>query len=129
MGKPREEVKEKAYFREIHFLYEILNSLDNLEEAKKVIKDLLTKSELRMLKRRWHIANLLWEGFDVRTVAVKAKTSTTTVSKIKQILEEGNGGLKIALDKAQKKEKADHKKYLRSRTPRRGSKFVKQWFS
>lgn len=129
MSKPREEVKEKEYYKSIHFLYEILGSLKNVEEVKLFIKDILTKAELRMLKRRWHIASLLYEGLDIRTVAIRTKTSTQTVSKIKNILENGNGGLGIVLQRARGKEKTEHRQYLESKTPARGSKFVKGWFS
>ena len=78
MSKPKTEIDQKEYFKEIHFLYEIINNLKNVEEIKPFLKDILTSSELRMLKRRWHIASLLFEGNDVRTVAMKSKTSTQT---------------------------------------------------
>lgn len=129
MSKPKSEVDQKEYFKEIHFLYEIINNLKNVEEIKPFLKDILTSSELRMLKRRWHIASLLFEGNDVRAVAMKSKTSTQTVSKIKKILEEGHGGLKIALEKSFGKQKKDREKYLKSIKPKGGSKFVKGWFN
>lgn len=129
MGKPRTEVKEKSYYKDIHFLYEILGSLKDVEEIKKFIKDILTRSELRMLKRRWHIASLLSKGFDIRTVASKSKTSTQTVSKIKRILEEGQGGLLRALQRAEEEEIKQKKIYKRSLQPINGSKFVKGWLS
>lgn len=129
MSKPKTEIDQKEYFKEIHFLYEIINNLKNVEEIKPFLKDILTSSELRMLKRRWHIANLLFEGNDVRTVAMKSKTSTQTVSKIKKILEEGHGGLKLALEKSFDKQKNDREKYLKSIKPKGGSKFVKGWFN
>lgn len=129
MSKPKSEVDQKEYFKEIHFLYEIINNLKNVEEIKPFLKDILTSSELRMLKRRWHITSLLFEGNDVRAVAMKSKTSTQTVSKIKKILEEGHGGLKLALEKSFGKQKKDREKYLKSIKPKRGSKFVKSWFN
>lgn len=129
MSKPKSEVDQKEYFKEIHFLYEIINNLKNVEEIKPFLKDILTSSELRMLKRRWHIASLLFEGNDVRAVAMKSKTSTQTVSKIKKILEEGHGGLKLALEKSFGKQKKDREKYLKSIKPKGGSKFVKSWFN
>ncbi|MBI2031956.1 MAG: hypothetical protein HYT08_05060 [Candidatus Levybacteria bacterium] len=126
MSKPKEEVQNKEYFKEIHFLYEIVNSLKNTEEIKKFLKDILTKSELRMLKRRWHIASLLVKGLDLRTVASKSKTSTQTVSKIKKIIEEGEGGIVLALKRTEKEINKERKvfkdRYLHS------SKFVKRWF-
>lgn len=128
MSKPKSEIDQKEYFKEIHFLYEIINNLKNVEEIKPFLKDILTSSELRMLKRRWHIANLLFEGNDVRTVAMKSKTSTQTVSKIKRILEEGYGGLKLALEKSFEKQKKEKEKYQKSIKHKGGSKFVKGWF-
>lgn len=126
MAKPKTEVDGKAYYRDIHFLYEILNSLKGVEEVKMFMKDILTRSELRMLKRRWHIANLLIEGNDIRTAAMKSKTSTTTVSKIKKVLDEGHGGLALAFDKMNKV-MLKEKQQLQTKT-KQSSKFVKTWF-
>lgn len=128
MSKPKIEIKNKEYYKEIHFLYEIINSLKNVEEVKIFIKDILTKSELRMIKRRWHIANLLFEGLDIREVAYRAETSTATVSKIKRILEEGYGGLKLAIEKSKLKEKQNLEKYLKSKHLASSPKLVKDWF-
>lgn len=127
MGKPKFEVEEKDYYKDIHFLYEIVGMLKNVEEIKKFFKDILTRSELRMIKRRWHIANLLSEGFDIRTVAYKSKTSTQTVSKIKQILEEGQGGLRLALERMSLRIKQERTRYIDSKRARAGSKYVKGW--
>jgi len=128
MSKPKKEIDAKTYFREIHFLYEILNNLKSVEEVKVFFKDILTKSELRMLKRRWHIANLLYDGLGPRETAVQSKTSTQTVSKIKTILEEGHGGLKLAIDRVRKQMGKEREEYLKSKRSRGGSKFVKGWF-
>jgi len=128
MSKPKSEVDQKEYFKEIHFLYEIINNLKNVEEIKPFLKDILTSSELRMLKRRWHIASLLFEGNDIRTVAMKSKTSTQTVSKIKKVLEEGHGGLTTAIERSFEKQKKEKDQYLKSIKPNRGSTFVKTWF-
>ncbi len=59
---------------------------------------------------------------------MKSKTSTQTVSKVKRILEEGHGGLKLAIEKSWAKQKKERKEYLKSIQPIRGSKFVKGWF-
>lgn len=128
MSKPKIEIKDKEYYKEIYFLYEIINSLKNVEEVKVFIKDILTKSELRMIKRRWHIASLLMEGLDIRNVAYKSRTSTATVSKVKRILEEGHGGLKLALARGKLRRDKEKEEYLKSKRVGSGSKFVKNWF-
>lgn len=97
--KPKKEVEKKEYFRDIHFLYEILNKLKNVDEVKAFLKDLLTKSELLMFKRRWHIASLLDQGYDIRQTAIEAKASTSTVLRVKEKLKGGTGGLKLALER------------------------------
>lgn len=110
----------------MYFFYEILNSLKTVDEVKNFLKDILTLSELRMIKRRWHIAGLLFEGLDIRTVAYKSKTSTQTVSKIKRVLEEGHGGLVYALMLEKAKQKTE---YVKLKKIKRGSsKYVKSWF-
>lgn len=127
MVKVKEEIKEKAYYKDIYFLYESFSALKTIDELKNFIKDILTKSELRMLKRRWHIANLLMDGLDIRSVAQKSRSGTQTVIKIKQILEDGRGGLVLALERARvamEKETRQRK----SQKIRGGSKFVKNWF-
>lgn len=125
MTKPKKEVEEPTYFRDIHFLYEILNNLKNVEEVKIFIKDILTRSELRMIKRRWHVANLLYDGWNMREVAGKSRTSTQTVWKVKSILEGERGGLKLAIERVRSHMKKEREEYLKSKRPSGGSKFVK----
>lgn len=127
MAKAKTEVQEKEYYKDIYFFYEIISSLESVGEAKLFLKDILTSSELRMLKRRWHIASLLAEGLDIRTVAQKTKTSTQTVSKIKKILEEGHGGLNLALGRVRKRIGSQNRESFRKKRPY-NSKLVKSWF-
>lgn len=127
MSKPVKEIEEKSYYRDIHFLYETLNSLKNVDEVKLFVKDILTKSELRMLKRRWHIANLLAQGMDMRSIAQKSKASTQTVANIKRILEEGNGGLRLALTRTFEKGDKEKKQYINTKKRKESSKFIKNW--
>jgi len=98
MSKPQKEPRRELYYRDVNFLYEVLEKLGNIEDFKKFLKDLLTPAELRMIKKRWHIVCLLDEGHNVRQVARQAQVSTSTVMKMKDILKRGSGGLRKALD-------------------------------
>ena len=102
MAKVKYNLQNKRFIKDIHFLYEILNEMKNLGEVKILLKDLLTPSELKMFKRRWAIACLLDEGYDVRRAANKLKCGTEAVLRVKKILEEGYGGLKLALKRTEK---------------------------
>lgn len=59
-----------------------------------ILKELLTASEIRMLKNRWQILNLLSEGLSVRKIAEKVKVGTDTVVRVIRMSEKSN--LKIS---------------------------------
>lgn len=105
MSKPQTEINKESYYKDVYFLYEIISSLKNIEDVKKFFRDILTTSEIRMIRRRWFIGRLLMQGLKVREVARQAQVSTQTVMRIKKILMEGSGGLNNALKKISDKEK------------------------
>jgi len=99
LAKPKDEVKDQIYNTEVDFLYEIiLKAAKSADELKFFLEDLLTSSEIRMIKRRWYVANLLDEGKSVRQVAAEAGVGTDTVERIAKRIEEGKGGLAKALE-------------------------------
>ena len=98
MSKPQKEPQRELYYRDVNFLYEVFEKFENLEDFKRFFKDLLTPTELRMVRKRWHIACLLDEGHNVRQVARQAQVSTGTVMKVKTALRQGRGGLTKALE-------------------------------
>lgn len=127
MGKPKEDLAEKDYYKNTHFLYEILNELKSVEEVKAFLKEMLSPTELRMMKKRWHIANLLEKNSDIRHVAGAARAGTNTVMKIKRIKEKGLG-ISLAIKRMEEKMKKEKKEFIKKNSPRGGSKFVKGWF-
>jgi len=115
MAKPKDEPKERGYFNNITFLFEILNKLRTVGEVKLFLSDLLTDSELRMIKKRWHIGCLLYEGIGVRKIALRTKSSTQTVLRVKKSISRGSGGFRLALlRKYNKKRGKVEKKEMKS---------------
>lgn len=53
------------------------------------IFELLTPSEIRMLKNRFQIINLLEEGLSIRNIAKEVKVGTDTVVRVARMLEKG----------------------------------------
>lgn len=98
MTKPRREINSKDYTSSVNFLFRIFQKLGPDPSAwKNFLQDLLTPSEMRMIKRRWHIASLLHNGKSVRRTAAEAKVGTDTVMRVWQKIKRGTGGLKKAL--------------------------------
>lgn len=52
-----------------------------------ILKELLTDSEMRMIKQRYLIMNLLREGHSIRSIAEQAKVGTDTVVRLARKLE------------------------------------------
>lgn len=61
-----------------------INIPDNL------LKDLLTPSEIRMLKNRFQIINLLDDGLSIRQIAEKVRVGTDTVVRVIRLAEKNS---------------------------------------
>lgn len=57
----------------------------NIDVPENIIKNLLTASEVRMLKNRWLIINLLKEGLPIRQIAEKIGVGTDTVVRVSKM--------------------------------------------
>ncbi|MBI2011977.1 hypothetical protein HYS91_04370 [Candidatus Daviesbacteria bacterium] len=67
-----------------------------------IIKNLLTPSEIRMVKNRYFIIQLLSEGLSIRSVAKKAKVGTDTVVRVARLMEKSNLKKNIVVKKTSK---------------------------
>lgn len=57
-------------------------SATNLKIPEDILLDLLTPSEVRMIKNRWKIISLIVKGLPVRYIAQEAKVGTDTVVRM-----------------------------------------------
>ncbi|MBI3109757.1 hypothetical protein HYZ06_01820 [Candidatus Daviesbacteria bacterium] len=60
----------------------------NINIPDDILRSLLTSSEMRMLKNRYRIRNLLQEGLTVRKVAEKVNVGTDTVIRVAKMMEQ-----------------------------------------
>lgn len=73
----------------------------NIKIPDEILSELLTPSELRMLKNRWQILNLLEDGLSVRQVASQAKVGTDTVVRVARMTDKNS--LRKTLEQFNKK--------------------------
>lgn len=69
----------------------------NINIPDHILKQLLTSSEIRMLKNRWQIIQHLEEGLSIRKVAEQVRVGTDTVVRVAKMIEKSN--LRKLLDK------------------------------
>ncbi len=61
----------------------------NINVPNEVLEHLLTPSEVRMLKNRWHIVKLLEDGLSIRNIAKEVRVGTDTVVRVARMIEKG----------------------------------------
>ena len=80
-------------------------SIKDQTDMENFLRDLCTAEEVEELSSRWEVVLLLDKGDSYREIAKKTKVSTTTVTRIAQWLNNGEGGYKAVLNNNLKSKK------------------------
>jgi TrpR-related protein YerC/YecD len=88
--------------RETVDLVSALRSLRSGEELQAFLRDLCTLSELEAMAHRWQVARLVDEGLPYLEIAERTGASTATVTRVAHWLHHGEGGYRLALDRAKR---------------------------
>jgi TrpR-related protein YerC/YecD len=81
-------------------LFGAIQSLETRDETESFFRDLCTLSELEAMAHRWEVAQLLEQGLPYLEIAERTGASTTTVTRVAHWLRHGEGGYRLALDRA-----------------------------
>lgn len=76
-------------------LYNLILSVDNLEDCKALFDDLCTKKEIEKMAERVHAAQLLLEGKTYSQVISQTDISSATLSRVSRCVQYGNGYAKL----------------------------------
>jgi TrpR-related protein YerC/YecD len=85
--------------KDVNDLFAAILQLENLGEAQKFFRDLLTKKELEEFSLRWKVVQLLAAGVSYVEIEKQTKMSSTTIARIQHWLKQGSGGYKLMLKK------------------------------
>ena len=83
----REEKMEK--------LFQLMVSIDNLDDCKALLGDLCTMKELENMAERLHAAKLLMAGYTYNQVMSQAEISSATLSRVSRCVQYGKGYSKL----------------------------------
>jgi TrpR-related protein YerC/YecD len=81
-------------------LFDAIVSLETRADAERFFRDLCTISELEAMAHRWEVVRLLEQGLPYLEIAERTGASTTTVTRVAHWLKHGEGGYRLALDRA-----------------------------
>ncbi len=90
MGKLMDNSKTES-------LLETILALQDLKEAKRFFRDLLTPSELEEFGNRWLAAKMLNAKVSYNRIVKETGLSTTTIARISKWLKRGKGGYRLML--------------------------------
>lgn len=83
-------------------LWSLITLLENKDQVKSLLKDLLTHTEIKMFAKRIQIAKMLLEGYNYQIIRNYVKVTDSTIARISNILGTEGNGLKVAISYLQK---------------------------
>ena len=81
-------------------LFGAISTLETPAELERFLRDLCTISELEAMAHRWEVARLVDLGLPYVEIAARTHASTTTVTRVAHWLRYGEGGYRLALERA-----------------------------
>jgi TrpR-related protein YerC/YecD len=81
-------------------LFDAIMQLRTREELEAFMRDLCTLGELETMAHRWRVASLVDKGLAYTEIAERTGASTATVTRVAHWLRHGEGGYRLALDRA-----------------------------
>ena len=81
-------------------LFDAMLLLETRAEVERFFRDLCTLSELEAMAHRWQVAKLVEKGMPYLEISERTGASTTTVTRVAHWLKHGEGGYRLALDRA-----------------------------
>ena len=76
-------------------LYELILSLQSVEECSALFDDLCTRKDIEKMAERLYAAKLLMEGKTYNQVIAQADISSATLSRVSQCVQYGRGYSKL----------------------------------
>ena len=80
-------------------LYEAIAGLNSAEECQRFFEDLCTTTELSAMEQRFAVAALLKQDLVYQEILTRTNASTSTISRVKRVLTDGNGTLSDSIDR------------------------------
>lgn len=84
-------------------LFEVILSLENIEDCHRFFEDICTVNEIKALAQRLEVARLLEEKLTYNEITELTHASTATISRVSRALNYGADGYKLALAKTKNK--------------------------
>ncbi len=96
--------ESKIWTEQTDMLVKALLSIENEDECRRFMEDLLTMREIRDLSQRLEVAGLLRQKVTYNDIVEQTGVSTATIGRVNRALTYGTGGYEMILDKLNEEE-------------------------
>lgn len=103
----RHQLKPHVKQEIVSSLWWVFADLKTEKEIGLLVEDLLTQTEKTMLAKRLAIALMLTKGYSYEIIMITLKVSSSTVAHIRNGLDRGGSGYKLAIKKLMTHEKVE----------------------
>lgn len=86
----------------IEQLFKAILSLQTKEECASFLDDLCTMNEIKSFVQRLEVARLLKEGNTYIDIQIETNASSSTITRVKKLLDYGNNGYQTVLERMDK---------------------------
>ena len=90
---------EKQKRKHVTEMYEAILKIQNLEECEQFFEDLCTPTEMAAMEQRFAVVSLLKQDKVYMEILEATSASTATISRVKRMLNYGNGVLGEVMDR------------------------------
>ncbi|OGL66007.1 hypothetical protein A3B21_00560 [Candidatus Uhrbacteria bacterium RIFCSPLOWO2_01_FULL_47_24] len=101
---PRQKLEKEAQQRVLLELCQSMVMVKNLKESARVLGDLLSEPELRMVAKRLQIAKQLLKGKKYEQIRQELKVSQQTIARVNLWLQQAGEGLRMVMARGLAKE-------------------------
>ena len=85
------------YNKDTKALYKSILALENEDECRKFLRDLLTEKEIKEFTNRWKVARMLSKKTSYEEIEKETGMSSTTIARINKWLVNGKGGYRLMI--------------------------------
>ena len=93
---------EKLSSPDVTELFNAILNLNDISEARKFFRDLLTEQEIIEFAQRWKVAQMLYKNIPYSDIEKQTGMSSTTIARISKWLTNGMGGYQLMLSRLNK---------------------------
>ncbi len=95
----RMEIKEELSSTIVKQLFHAILSLNTKQECMEFFDDLCTINELKSFSQRLEVARMIKDGDTYMDIQIETGASSTSIKRIKKLVESGGGGYTLILNR------------------------------